>query len=55
MSEESTTPDLVELVLAAMPALERRDLDGAISFWGRAKPDESLDGRRLARILRQGV
>jgi hypothetical protein len=34
MTEEPTTPDLVELVLTAMPAFEGRDLDAAISFWG---------------------
>ena len=33
MSEESTTPDLVELVREAAQAMNRGDLDLAISFW----------------------
>ena len=32
MSEESTTPDLVELVRGNIEAANRRDLDGLISF-----------------------
>jgi hypothetical protein len=33
MSEESTTPDLVELALAMFAAGDRRDIDAAIRFF----------------------
>ncbi len=33
MSEESTTPDLVELVCATLGAASRRDLDGLMAFY----------------------
>ena len=34
MSEESTTPDLVELVRLYNEAVTRRDFDAAMNFWG---------------------
>ena len=42
MSEESATPDLVELVRKQFEALNRRDLDGVMS---RVAEDGVLDGR----------
>ena len=42
MSEESTTPDLVELVRRQFEAGNRRDLDAAASSFA---PDAVLDGR----------
>jgi uncharacterized protein (TIGR02246 family) len=42
MSEESTTPDLVELVRRQFEAGNRRDLDAATSSFA---PDAVLDGR----------
>jgi ketosteroid isomerase-like protein len=42
MPEESTTPDLVELVRMHVEALDRGDLDGVMSF---AAEDGVLDGR----------
>jgi ketosteroid isomerase-like protein len=42
MPEESTTPDLVELVRKQFEALNRRDLDGVMS---RVAEDGVLDGR----------
>jgi len=42
MSEESTTPDLVELVHKQFEALNRRDLDGVMSS---VAEDGVLDGR----------
>jgi ketosteroid isomerase-like protein len=42
MTEESTTPDLVELVRKQVEALERRDLDGVMSS---VTEDVVLDGR----------
>jgi uncharacterized protein (TIGR02246 family) len=44
MSEESTTPDLVELVGRAIEAANRRDLDAAASSFAE---DASFDGRAL--------
>ena len=35
MPEESTTPDLVELVREAVAAGSRRDLDALMSFYAR--------------------
>jgi ketosteroid isomerase-like protein len=40
MSEESTTPDLVELTRLSFEAGSRRDLDAALSFYG---PDAVWD------------
>ena len=40
MSEESTTPDLVELVRRAYEASSRRELDAMMSFYG---PDSVWD------------
>jgi ketosteroid isomerase-like protein len=42
MSQESTTPDSVELVRMHVEALDRGDLDGVVSF---AAEDAVLDGR----------
>jgi ketosteroid isomerase-like protein len=42
MSDESTTPDLVELVRKQFEALNRRDLDGVMSS---VAEDGVLDGR----------
>ena len=42
MAEESTTPDLVELVRKQVEALNRRDLDGVMSS---VAEDGVLDGR----------
>jgi len=42
MSEESTTPDLVELSRLAFEAVNRRDMDAVVSFFA---PDAVLDGR----------
>ena len=42
MSQESTTPDLVELVRKQLEALDRRDLDGVMSS---VAEDSVLDGR----------
>ena len=42
MSQESTTPDLVELVRKQLEALDRRDLDGVMSS---VAEDTVLDGR----------
>ena len=42
MSEESTTPDLVQLVRNQVEALNRRDLDGVMSS---VAEDGVLDGR----------
>jgi ketosteroid isomerase-like protein len=44
MSEESTTPDLVELVGRAFEAANRRDLDAVTSSFAA---DAVLDGRAL--------
>src|SRR5436305_1164215 len=57
MSEESTTPDVVELVRKQIEALNRRDLDGVMSsvaddtvFDGRALGDH-LEGRAAIRAF----
>jgi uncharacterized protein (TIGR02246 family) len=42
MSEESTTPDVVELTRLAFAAVNRRDIDAVISLFD---PDAVLDGR----------
>jgi uncharacterized protein (TIGR02246 family) len=44
MSEESTTPDLVELVGRALEAANRRDLDAVASSFAE---DATFDGRAL--------
>ena len=44
MSEKSTTPDLVSLVRKQLEALDRRDLDGVMSF---VAEDTVFDGRAL--------
>jgi uncharacterized protein (TIGR02246 family) len=45
MSEESTTPDLVELMGRAFEAANRRDLDAAASSFAE---DATFDGRVVA-------
>ena len=42
MSQESTTPDLVELVRKQLEALDRRDVDGVMN---NVAEDGVLDGR----------
>src|SRR5437773_11858432 len=42
MSQESTTPDLVELVRRLDEAANRRDFDAAVSFYA---PDAVVEGR----------
>ena len=42
MSEESTTPDPVELTRLAFEAVNQRDIDAVMSFFA---PDAVLDGR----------
>jgi len=54
MSEESTTPDLVELVRKQLEALDRRDLDGVMSSVARdavfaARFGEVFEGRAAIR------
>jgi uncharacterized protein (TIGR02246 family) len=44
VSEESATPDLVELVHRAFEALNRRDLDAVVSTFAE---DATFDGRAL--------
>jgi uncharacterized protein (TIGR02246 family) len=44
MPDESTTPDLVELVGRALEATNRRDLDGVASTFAE---DATFDGRAL--------
>ncbi len=44
MSEESTTPDLVELMGRAFEAVNRRDLDAVVSSFAE---DATFDGRAL--------
>jgi ketosteroid isomerase-like protein len=48
MPEESTTPDLVELVRRALEAANRRDLDAATSSFA---PDAVFEGRALGDIF----
>ena len=48
MSDESTTPDLVELVQRAIEAANRRDLDAVITSFA---PDAVFEGRALGDIF----
>jgi uncharacterized protein (TIGR02246 family) len=48
MSQESTTPDLVELVQRAIEAANRRDLDAVITSFA---PDAVFEGRGLGDIF----
>ncbi len=48
MSDESTTPDLVELVQRAIEAANRRDLDAVITSFA---PDAVFEGRGLGDIF----
>jgi uncharacterized protein (TIGR02246 family) len=48
MSDESTTPDLVELVQRAIEAANRRDLDAVITSFA---PDVVFEGRGLGDIF----
>jgi limonene-1,2-epoxide hydrolase len=47
MSEESTTPDLVELVRGHFAAVNRRDFDAVESFYA---PDAVLRGAEIGRF-----
>jgi ketosteroid isomerase-like protein len=49
--EESTTPDLVELVRGAFDAVNRRDIDALMRFYA---PDAVLDATRGAGVAPQG-
>jgi ketosteroid isomerase-like protein len=51
MSEESTTPDLVELTRRSMEAVNRRDLDEVMSFWSPDCVWEALPGLGTYRGL----
>jgi ketosteroid isomerase-like protein len=51
MPEESTTPDLVELVRSAFEAYNRRDLDAVMPFFA---PDAVLDATRTLGIAPHG-
>ena len=48
MSEESTTPDLVELTRRAFEAANRRDLDAVIGFFAS---DAVFEGRAVGPIF----
>jgi ketosteroid isomerase-like protein len=48
MSEESTTPDLVELTRLAFEAANQRDIDVVMSFFA---PDAVFEGRALGDIF----
>ena len=49
--EESTTPDLVELVRAAVAAANRRDFDAVVSFYA---PDALVDTTRTVGVAPRG-
>ena len=51
MSEESTTPDLVELVRRSSQPANRRDWDAALAFWG---PDPVWDMSPMGMGVHQG-
>ena len=51
MSEESTTPDLVQLVRAAWEAGNRRDLDAVMSFYA---PNVVWDGSNVGIGMFEG-
>ena|SRR5436190_4748742 len=51
MPEESTTPDLVELVRGAAEAANRRDVDALMAFYA---PDALMDGTRTIGGLWRG-
>jgi ketosteroid isomerase-like protein len=51
MPEESTTPDLVELVDGAFEAVNRSDLDALMRFYA---PDASVDMTRTVGVVLQG-
>jgi len=60
MTEERTTPDLVELVSSAFEAANRRDLDAVVGFFasdaifeGRGVPDTHV-GRAAIRSMLEG-
>ncbi len=46
MSEESASPDLVELTREVFEAVNRGDLDASLSFYG---PDVAWDGQSLSK------
>jgi ketosteroid isomerase-like protein len=51
MPEESTTPDVVELVRGTVHAANRRDADGLMAFYA---PDALMDGTRTVGSLWRG-
>jgi ketosteroid isomerase-like protein len=51
MSEQSTTPDLIELVRASAEAANRRDVDALMAFYA---PDALMDGTRTIGGLWRG-
>jgi ketosteroid isomerase-like protein len=51
MPEESTTPDVVELVRGTVDAANRRDADGLMAFYA---PDALMDGTRTVGGLWRG-
>jgi ketosteroid isomerase-like protein len=51
MSEESTAPDLVELVDGAFEAVNRRDLDALMRFYA---PDALVDMTRTLGVALEG-
>jgi ketosteroid isomerase-like protein len=51
MPEESTTPDLVELVRGSAEAANRRDVDALVAFYA---PDAFIDGTRTIGGLWRG-
>jgi ketosteroid isomerase-like protein len=52
MPEESTTPDLVELVRRSVEAVNQRDFDGVMSFWG---PDPVWDTSPMGLGVYEGT
>ena len=49
MSEESTTPDLVELTRLAFEAVNQRDIDAVMRFFA---PDAVFDGREWRTVTK---
>jgi ketosteroid isomerase-like protein len=47
MPEESSAPDAVELTRLAFEAVNQRDIDAIVSFFG---PDAVLDGRAVGGL-----
>jgi ketosteroid isomerase-like protein len=51
MSQESTSPDVVELVRGTVDSANKRDTDGLMAFYA---PDALMDGTRTVGSLWQG-